>query len=396
MSINDLVAWATAVGASPRALRLVNETLPRNSHLREATMGMRDAALRFGLAPRWKAGERASEWLRKPSRHVVHVADPSYPNRLRQGHTPPAILYVEGELKTLKSPQFAIVGSRKASSSGKRFAWEIAKQLGARGLAVTSGLALGIDSAAHRGALAAGAASIAVLGCGLDRVYPPQNEELAQELRLHGALVSEFPLGSAPLRHHFPQRNRIIAGLALGTLVVEAAARSGSISTALHALEYGRDVFAVPGSVGNPLSRGCHALIKQGAKLTESLNDILEEFTDWTAHCNADNSRLGSASGGSRAGIESADSVPRPERVMPERLEQREGGTAMKADLRGRDGNETDATRLLADCGWETFTIDQAAQRSGLTVSRVSSILLRLELDGYVDARGDGTYIRQR
>lgn len=223
---------------------------------------------------------RATEaWLdAAPDRAAIALGDPRYPAPLLDTADPPLLLYAMGRSDYLKLPALAVVGSRNPTAQGTESARAFATALSQAGLTVVSGLALGVDGAAHEGALQGPAGTIAVVGTGLDRVYPRQHRDLAHRIAAHGLLLSEFPIGTAPLPANFPQRNRIIAGLALGTLVVEAALQSGSLITARLALESGRDVFAVPGSIHSPQSRGCHALIKQGAKLVESTEDILAEL----------------------------------------------------------------------------------------------------------------------
>lgn len=213
-----------------------------------------------------------------PDRAAIALGDPRYPEPLLDTADPPLLLYAIGRCDYLKRPALAVVGSRNPTAQGSESARAFAAALSQAGLTVVSGLALGVDGAAHDGALQGPAGTIAVVGTGLDRVYPRQHRDLAHRIAAHGLLLSEFPIGTAPLPGNFPQRNRIIAGLALGTLVVEAALQSGSLITARLALEGGRDVFAVPGSIHSPQSRGCHALIKQGAKLVESTEDILAEL----------------------------------------------------------------------------------------------------------------------
>src|ERR1700678_4306061 len=220
--------------------------------------------------------ERA--WIKNPHHHVVAFTDPRYPGTLHGLERRPIVLYVAGKPEVLNDPQLSIVGSRNPTPAGRDTAFDFAEALAARGLAITSGLAEGIDSAAHRGALAAQGVTLAVLGNGIDRVYPRSNQGLSEEIRFRGALISEFPLGTPPRRENFPQRNRVIAGLSLGTLVVEAASRSGSLITARLAGDQNRELFAVPGSIHNPLSRGCHELIRPSAKLTQTPADILSEL----------------------------------------------------------------------------------------------------------------------
>ncbi len=222
---------------------------------------------------------RTLDWCETHAVHVLTHNDPAYPQLLNETHRAPPYLFVKGNIETLHQPQVAIVGSRSSSQNGKTQARAMAAQLVAQGFTVTSGLALGIDSEAHRGALQAKGHTVAVVGTGIDRVYPQRNHSLAQAIvDGGGAMVSEFPLGTVAAPGNFPRRNRIISGLSLGTLVIEAAVRSGSLITARYALEQNREVFAMPGAVGNVLSRGCHALIKQGAVLVENAEDICAEL----------------------------------------------------------------------------------------------------------------------
>src|SRR5919197_444818 len=221
---------------------------------------------------------RALDWAAADAHHIVTLADEAYPRALLETSDPPALLYVHGRLELLRSPALAIVGSRNASAQGESNAWQFAKALSEAGLTIVSGLALGIDAAAHRGGLAGPGSTIAVLGTGIDVVYPRGNATLAGEIEQRGLLLSEFPLGTGPLATNFPRRNRLISGLAQGCLVVEAALASGSLITARAAADQGREVFAIPGSIHSPLSKGCHALIKAGAKLVESAEDILAEL----------------------------------------------------------------------------------------------------------------------
>jgi DNA processing protein len=297
-------------------------------------------------------------WAAEPGRHILTVRDPRYPELLRRTADPPQVLYVLGDPEVLGLPQVAIVGSRHPTPGGAETAHELARDLAAAGLVVTSGLALGIDGAAHRGALAAGGVSVAVAGTGLDRVYPASHRELAHRLAAEGALVSEYPVGTPPLPEHFPRRNRIIAGLSLGTLVVEAALRSGSLITARLAGEEGREVLAVPGSIRNPLTRGCHALLREGATLVESAADVLQALAGLLPHVPA------AAAGG------------------PAEAQEHE------------DPGDPDHRRVLASLGYDPAPIDLLVTRSGLTAEAVSSILLLLELRGLVESHGGGRYAR--
>ncbi|TAM49534.1 MAG: DNA-protecting protein DprA [Paraburkholderia sp.] len=233
------------------------------------------AAAREDVAARL---ERTRAWCAAPGHALVALDDPAYPPALLTMHDPPPLLYVRGALQWLHARGLAIVGSRNATAQGADDAGRFARELAASGLVIVSGLALGIDAAAHRGALAAGGCTVAVVGTGADLVYPAQHGALARAIIERGAIVSEWPLGTPAKPAHFPQRNRLIAGLSHGVLVVEAAQRSGSLITARLANEMGREVFAIPGSIHAPLSRGCHQLIKEGAKLTESAQDVLDEL----------------------------------------------------------------------------------------------------------------------
>lgn len=296
-------------------------------------------------------------WLATPGNHLLRLGDPDYPPLLMEIPDPPPLLFARGDPGLLAHPQLAVVGSRNPTQGGARTAWEFAKYLAGRGLIITSGLALGVDAAAHEGALEGGP-SIAVSATGLDRVYPPQHRELAHRIAAQGVLVSEFPPGTPVRRQHFPRRNRLISGLALGTLVVEAAARSGSLITARLAGEQGREVFAIPGSIHNPLARGCHQLIRQGAKLVETAQDILEELGPLLG-------RLAEVQG----------SPPIPLATPAPRLD---------ADY-----------QALLDClGHDPLAMDELMQCSGLGADVVSSMLLLLELEGYVTLAPGGRYCR--
>jgi DNA processing protein len=220
-------------------------------------------------------------WVQQPEQHILTLADPSYPQHLLTIADPPILLYIIGHPESLRARALAVVGARNATPGGQENARAFARYLATQGWTIVSGLALGIDAAAHEGALDAGpsgASTVAVMGTGIDRVYPSRHRDLAHRIAAQGALISEFPLGASAQAYHFPRRNRLVAGLAQGVLVVEAAKQSGSLITARLAAESGREVFAIPGSIHSPLSRGCHALIRQGAKLVETAQDISEEL----------------------------------------------------------------------------------------------------------------------
>jgi DNA processing protein len=301
--------------------------------------------------------ERA--WLESPHHHLVAFTDPRYPNSLRVLERRPIALFVAGKPEVLNEPQLSIVGSRNPTPAGRDTAFAFAESLAECGLAITSGLAEGIDSAAHRGALAAQGITLAVLGNGIDSVYPRGNQRLSEEISFRGALISEFPLGTPPRRENFPQRNRIIAGLSLGTLVVEAARRSGSLITARLAGDQNKELFAVPGSIHNPLSRGCHELIRQGAKLTETVADILSEL-NFSAF------------------------FERGRRVS--------GGPDSAAEFEA--GMDKEHKILLDALGFDPADLDMLVVRTGFKAEAVSSMMLILELEGHVQAAPGGRYSR--
>lgn len=299
--------------------------------------------------------ERALEWLGEERHHLVAMTDERFPELLGRIPSPPLVLYVNGDPSLLDLPALAIVGSRNPTHGGSRNAFEFARHLAGAGFTIVSGLAEGIDTAAHEGALAAGGRTVAVLGTGIDRVYPAANRELAHRVAANGALVTEYPLGSPPERWHFPERNRLISGLSLGTLVIEAARRSGSLITARLAAEQGREVFALPGSIHNALARGCHQLIREGAKLVESASDIVSE--------------LGAVAG----------------HVLQTSMDSRPSETAPAAD-------DDDYRALRESLAYDPMTVDELASRSGLTIDKLSSMLLILELNGEVEALSGGRY----
>jgi len=284
-------------------------------------------------------------WLEEGSNHVVTLADTDYPQALLNIPDPPLLLYVKGRLDLLNHPALAVVGSRNATPQGINNAEAFSRTLSEAGLCIVSGMAHGVDAAAHRGALQGRGSSIAVVGTGLDRIYPAANRDLAHALAADGAIVSEFPLGTPPLAANFPRRNRIISGLGIGTLVVEASVQSGSLITARLALEQGRDVFAIPGSIHAPQSKGCHRLIKQGAKLVEAAQDILEELGGFAA-----------------PSADDPTAVPEP--------------------------------GLLAHLGFDPVDLDTLVARCGLTMAELSAMLLTLELDGRISVLPGGLYQR--
>ncbi len=292
------------------------------------------------------------DWLDKEHSHIITLGDAQYPEKLLQISSPPIILYALGNLQLLKQPSIAIVGSRNATPQGEKNAESFSKDLCDQGLCIISGLALGIDGAAHRGALKSNGATIAVVGTGLDIVYPAKHRELAHQIASNGLILSEFPLGTPSKAQNFPRRNRIISGLSLGCLVVEANKDSGSMITARLAAEQGREVFAVPGSIHSPVSKGCHQLIKQGAKLVESSADIIDELKNM---------------------------IPTDSPI---------GSMTQKGQ------NPSESNSLLALMGFDPISFEALLETSGLTTETLSSMLMMLELEGKVTALAGGKYQR--
>ncbi|MGI9264826.1 MAG: DNA-processing protein DprA [Gammaproteobacteria bacterium] len=299
------------------------------------------------------------QWLDShSSHHLIVWGSAGYPLLLAEIPDPPLVLFAKGRKSALCDPQLAIVGSRNPSPSGSENAFEFARHLADCGLTIVSGLAMGVDAQAHKGALAAGAPTLAICGTGLDLVYPAQHQSLAGKIGETGLLVSEFFPGTPPRRENFPRRNRLISGLSTGVLVVEAGLRSGSLITARLAAEQGREVFAIPGSIHNPLARGCHLLIRKGAKLVETAADVLSEL-------------------GSLVSLTqdlSASPPPDTDRSGPELDEE--------------------YAKLLEACGYESVTVDLLVERTRLTAAEVSSMLLILELQGFLESGPGGRYIR--
>ncbi len=306
--------------------------------------------------PDWKTVEQTLKWAESEENHILLLSHKDYPELLKQIHTPPPLLFVKGHLDVLNEIQLAIVGSRNPTVDGSETAWQFAHHLAQHGMVITSGMALGIDTQSHNGALAAGGHSIAVAGTGLQRIYPARNKKLAWQLIEQGAIISEYPLETGPLKANFPQRNRIISGLSVGTLVVEAALKSGSLITAKDALEQGREVFAIPGSIHNPLSRGCHQLIKAGAKLVETADDIIEELASlMLASRLPEHPELFSYA--------PKQSIPKPDPLLPKIQQQ-----------------------ILKYIGYSPVATDQIIERSGLNAAEVNANLVLLEINDYIQS----------
>ncbi len=352
---------ANAVIGARRAHQLIQhfgsaEAVYRAGQSAWQAFGLTELAKSVLANPDWTGVDHAQAWADQPGQHLIFYDAPDYPPWLAQISDPPVLLYVQGDKSFLQRQQLAIVGSRHATPAGSETTFQLAASLARTGFVVVSGLALGIDAAAHRGALSQTGATVAVTGTGLDRVYPARHQDLADQIIASGCMVSEFPLGTRALGRHFPLRNRIISGLSRGVIVVEAALKSGSLITARQALEQGREVFAVPGSIHNTTSRGCHWLLRQGAKLVENIEDILEEL-DYSTQQKPD----------MEAGPSGSDPISLP---------------------------AGDYQRVLDAVDYTPTSIDTIVNRSGLTPDAVCSMLLVLELYNVVRLSDGGRYSR--
>lgn len=357
-SIDELTAWLILhlahCGHRPwrKGLALFSSArticqLPSNELQR---LGVREPVQAAIHAPDWATIERALAWQQHPNHHILTWNDPGYPPLLRQLSDAPALLYVIGNPALLLAPQLAVVGSRQPTATGSRLAQRFAAELASAGLTITSGLAMGIDAISHKAAIHFPTSTVAVLGTGVDVVYPLQHQSICAKIADHGAIISEFQLSTPARSMHFPQRNRLISGLSLGTLVVEATLRSGSLITARLALEQGRDVFAVPSSPTNPMAAGCHWLIQQGAKLVTCVNDILEEC---------------------RLPLQQAPTVT----------------AAPSAPL------DMEQQKLLECIGYDAVKFEQLVGATGFTEQKISVLLCNLLLNGYIK-EALGGYLR--
>ena len=365
MSDGRIRAWAALAsleGVGARELHALLLAFGSAEAILEASSQALAAHVPSHVADAIRAGpdrdtvESILEWSVQSGNHLLAWDDPRYPKTLLQIGEAPPVLYYKGRTELLDTPSIAIVGSRNASPAGIRIAEEFAETLAAAGLTIISGLALGIDAAAHRGGLRAGplaGSTIAVVGTGIDRIYPAANKALAHRIAVDGGLLSEFPLGTPPVKANFPRRNRLISGLSKGVLVVEAALDSGSLITARLAGDQGREVFAIPGSIHSPFSKGCHRLIKQGAKLVESTGDILDEL---------------------RTAFPAA--LPEPER------------TGTRHSPGGRE--------LLGVAGFDPVTVDELVARLSWPTERVMTHLLELEMSGTIARMPGGSFQRVR
>ena len=337
-------------------LKILEKCTPREVFFDSAKslslLSLRPESIDFIKKPDWKAVDADLQWLAHPGNQAITLRNKKYPPTLLEISDPPPVLFIRGSIDLLATPQIGIVGSRNPSRLGNQIAEDFASTLANAGFTITSGLALGIDAASHIGALKATGHTIAVAGTGLDRVYPARHVQLATEIIQIGAMISEFPPGTPAKAMHFPRRNRIISGLSIGLLVVEAAQQSGSLITARMALEQGREVFAIPGAINNPQARGCNALIREGAKLVETTKDIFEELGQY---------------------------FQQPEE-NPKVIEQ------TKLDLEQQN--------LLNLILFGPTSVDELVRESGKSIEVIASELLILELQGYIAAAPGGYYIR--
>lgn len=358
------LALAQTPGVGPQGFRELLAHFPDLTQLFQEkpqsleALGLQRKTLSALRNPDWQRVENSLKWQQEsPFNTILTLYDPRYPALLKEIPSPPPVLFVQGQVDTLARPQLAMVGSRNPTASGLGSAFDFAKALGQLGLAITSGLALGIDGAAHQGALAGKGITIGIAGTGPDRIYPAKHKKLAENIVTSGAIMSEFPPGTPVRAQHFPRRNRIIAGLSLGTLVVEAAMNSGSLITARYALEHGREVLAIPGSIHNPLARGCNALIREGAKLVESIEDVLEALNLLTP-----------------------TSPPQPT------LEAEPSPFELTKDYQD----------LLNKINFAPTPVDRLVELTGMAPEAIASMVLVLELEGYVIATAGGSYQRIR
>ena len=372
-------AWLGLVlarGVGARRIALIEAALGSPADWVEATdrqladAGLDEPAIRALREPDPNAMAQCLEWLQHDRHFLITRDDPLFPPLLRRIPDPPPALFAVGDLRCLVRPQIAIVGSRNATPGGLDHARSFAATLARSGFIISSGLAAGIDGSAHQGCLDAGGRTLAVAGTGLDQVYPARHRDLARRIVNQGALISQFPPGVGPLAGNFPARNRIISGMSLGTLVIEAGLRSGSLITARLANEQGRDVFAVPGSVHNPQARGCHRLIREGAKLVETAEEVAEELAPLARQLAEDIEHLLVPDAGNlSAPLEEGDQSPHMD-------------------------DDPEYRRLLEAVGFDPTPVDEIIRRSQLTPAAVSSMLLMLELDGRVSAHAGGRYSR--
>ncbi|AOJ88171.1 DNA processing protein DprA [Burkholderia sp. MSMB0856] len=402
LTTSALRAWlqlAHAPGLPPAVLRALLDAFGSPTALLRASDQAIGAASSAAAARAVRTSQRndldartdaALAWLDAPGNAIVTLNDPVYPPRLRDLHDPPPLLYVKGRLDLLHARGLAVVGSRHATPQGLADATRFSHALSDAGLVIVSGLALGIDGAAHRGGLDGRAGTVAVIATGADLVYPARHRTLAHEIAARGAIVSEWPLGTPARAAHFPQRNRLIAALALGALVVEAAPRSGSLITARLANELGRDVFAMPGSIHAPLAQGCHALIRDGAKLTTTPLDVLEEYGlgEPAVHASrTENSRSRPDNGGTTDIVVpcAGEHIEKAGSAIP---------VATPAEIDGTPTDNPAEQSVLAALGYGPVTYEWLAEHTGLSDDALHRALLGLELAGRVASMPGGRFAR--
>ena len=365
-----IILNAPSIGGAS-VIRLI-ETLDGASALAKASgrdlarLGVPEAAAAAILNPDTAKIESDLQWLAQPNHHLLCWDDDAYPVLLRRIPNPPAALFIDGDPGCLWQPQIAVIGSRNPTAGGLEHARDFAGTLARQGMTITSGLASGIDAAAHRAALDAGAMTIAVNGTGLDLVYPRSSSRIAQGIRCQGAMVSELPLGAPPKPQHFPSRNRIISGLSLAVLVIEAGLNSGTLITARKAAEQGRDVFALPGSLNNPMAKGCHRLIREGARLVETTADIMQELGPVAAELQMEIAQR----------LDVPEEAPSPPRQADDLLA------------------DPDYQALWNSIGYDPSSVDALIEKTGLTARATASMLLIMELKGMVKKQGSGRYVR--
>lgn len=384
--VNQQRDWLVLINApSLGGAKLINaiESFGGASALAGATArelrnhGLKEETIAGITHPDERVIEYAQQWLSQERHHLLCWDSDDYPILLRRITGPPAALFVDGDPGCLWQPQIAVIGSRNPTSGGLDHARDFATTLARMGMTITSGLASGIDTAAHRAALATGAQTIAVNGTGLDIIYPASSRQTGEQIPMQGAMISELPLGSQALRQHFPSRNRIISGLSLAVLVIEAGLNSGTLITARKAAEQGRDVFALPGSLNNPMAKGCHRLIREGARLVETASDILQELGPVAAELKMEIQQ--------RLAFQDASTVGGENAV----------GTGAASNKPSKDLlDDADYSAIWEALSFDPKPVDIIIEKTGLSAREVSSMLLMMELKGMIKKSADGRFIR--
>lgn len=401
-----LIRWLTLVhtkGLGPSLLRKLMDGLGSV----DAILGCSDSKLQqHGLQQKIISALRSVDetrirndldWAAEASDRCILTQDsPQYPRLLLEIADPPLVLYVRGDAEVLSTPQVAIVGSRKPSHSAENHAFKLASELTGYGITVTSGLAHGVDGCAHRGALASGGYTVAVTATGLDRVYPAAHQQLAQEIAQHSVIVSEFPIGTNPLPGHFPRRNRVISGLCYGTLVVEATLKSGTLTTAAHATSQSREIFAIPGNIDNPQSRGCHSLLRNGATLVETIEDIIEPLAPLLPRSVdfAPKSESPDVESEKQETEKRESTTCEPVSATPAQTSSKEAGSA--ADVKFDASSSTPLrSTLLETLGSDPMSLDDLLETTGIDIASLTKITLDLELEGKIRQIPGGNFVRE-